>query len=351
MKYIDPAHKLLNHIDRIADIKNELHPPPVNVEIDLTNRCNLGCDKCHFAYVHSRGPLASRNTHNTGDQMDTRLMLSILKQMQDFKVRSVTWTGGGEPTLHRDFDEIIETCSLPQGIYTNGTFITSSRAALMKERLSWVYVSLDRSSPESYQDYKKVDRFEQAVTGIRNLVKADGHATVGVGFLLDRSSWANGNEMIDLGLGLGADYVQLRPAIEFDPNHPNHKGTDVTWVKACMQWLQGVMDRPEARQGKIIVDPNRFRGYYQWMGHGYSVCHWTQMQAVITPDARVWTCVNRRGFEGDCLGDLKTESFADVWARSGAFGVNEQCRVMCRGHVPNLALNEIYANQKHGEFI
>lgn len=29
---------------------------PVNVEIDLSNRCSHGCAWCHFAYTHTKGP-------------------------------------------------------------------------------------------------------------------------------------------------------------------------------------------------------------------------------------------------------------------------------------------------------
>jgi hypothetical protein len=51
--YIDPRGKLFGHMDRLAEIRTGKRPPPVNVEVDVSNRCNLGCRGCHFAHLHS----------------------------------------------------------------------------------------------------------------------------------------------------------------------------------------------------------------------------------------------------------------------------------------------------------
>src|SRR5512139_2684048 len=144
-KYIDPRSKLLQHVDRLAALKLGAHPVPVNVEIDLSNRCSLGCEWCHFAYTHTRGPLAGsdklgpKSSIPGGDLMDTTLALSIIDQLDDAGVKSITWTGGGEPTLHHEFNWIVEYASsrIDQGLYTNGAHINAERAALLKERMTW----------------------------------------------------------------------------------------------------------------------------------------------------------------------------------------------------------------------
>ena len=93
-KYIQPKTKLWHHIDRLAAIREGQQPAPVNVEIDLSNRCQMGCSFCAFAYTHSKGPLAKRNTHDTGDLMDTNLAMQIIDQLAEAGVRSITWSGG-----------------------------------------------------------------------------------------------------------------------------------------------------------------------------------------------------------------------------------------------------------------
>ena len=133
--YIDPARKLYAHMDRLVALKAGANPSPVNVEIDLTNRCSLGCAWCHFGYTHTRGPLAGKREKPDGaiaggDVMDRKLALAIVKQLAAGGVRSVTWTGGGEPTLHPEFDEVVVVAhahGLDQGVYTHGGHIDADR--------------------------------------------------------------------------------------------------------------------------------------------------------------------------------------------------------------------------------
>lgn len=332
--YINPRAKLLQHVDRLAELKAGQVPPPVNLEIDLSNRCNLGCRWCHFAHTHSKGPHS--NGGKVGDLIDTELVIALLHEAKSYGVRSVTWSGGGEPTLHPDFDQIVQACPLPQGLYTNGTRISATRADLLKERLEWVYVSLDAESPGAFLHDKDSPQFTAVCDGIRRLARADGKATLGVGFLLGVTNWPDAWPMAALAEDLGADYSQFRPAIS----------GSTSWIPMALCLLREFELEPD-----ILFDATRFDKYERWQGHGYNTCYWSALQAVVTPDGRVWACCNKRGFDGAELGDLNQESFADIWARRPLQQVNDSCRMMCRGHIPNLALQKIMEPMPHGEFI
>jgi DNA repair photolyase len=57
--YINPRSKLLYHVDKLDQIRRTgTTTAPVNVEIDLSNRCSHGCSWCHASFTHTRGPLA-----------------------------------------------------------------------------------------------------------------------------------------------------------------------------------------------------------------------------------------------------------------------------------------------------
>jgi len=348
---IDPKHKVLYHINSLFDLKVKGKTnAPVNVEIDLSNRCSHGCSWCHFAYTHTKGLLAGSDKPegyiDTGDLFDFELLKQVLNQLRTAGVKSVTWTGGGEPTLHPMFKEIIEFTSdlgLDQGMYTHGGHVTKELAALLKQKLIFVYVSLDECTAEDFKQSKGVNRFKNVLEGIVNLGDAEGTCTVGVGFLLHEYNYTKINEMIELGRALQPDYIQFRPVIDYDLNNPSKLKVQPSWIT----------ELPEIQDEFIIYDKSRFEYYLSWQGHDYQTCHWSSMQTVITPNGKMWRCVNKRGFPDALMGDLSQQSFREIWDTVGySCQVNDQCRVMCRGHLANQTLDKVLnAKTEHINFI
>lgn len=356
MTYIDPRHKILHHLDRLHQLKTTgKTQAPINFEIDLSNRCSLGCNWCHFAYTHTRGPLAGKAEKpaghiDGGDLMDIALAEDILAQLAEAGVQSVTWAGGGEPTLHPEFEQIVRRAhyhGLAQGLYTHGGHIDARRAAVLKRFLTWVHVSLDECDADSYRQSKGVDGFGRATDGIRHLVNAAGEATVGIGFLLHKGNYRRTRDMVALGKSLGADYVQFRPTIHYRHDAPSELAEDTGWLYLVKDWLRAHENDPF-----VNVDIARFEEYRDWNGHGYATCNWSAMQTVITPNGKMWRCINKREHAGALLGDLSADSFLSIWQRMGGpCAVDSACRLMCRGHMANQTLDAILTEPKHGAFV
>jgi cyclic pyranopterin phosphate synthase len=356
MSYIDPHAKLFHHLDKLHQIRTSgKTTAPINVEIDLSNRCSHGCAWCHFAYTHTRGPLKGKQAKpagavDGGDLMDVKLAIGILKQLRDMGVKSVTWTGGGEPTLHPYFNDIVFESyhyGLQQGIYTHGGHVDKERASILKGQFTWAFISLDECDRDSFRVSKGVDRFEQVLTGIRLLVSTPGPATIGVGFLLHQGNYFRVPEMVALGKSLGVNYVQFRPTILYEQDAPNRLAEDTEWINNALVYL-----RDYAYDASVIVDQGRFAMYQSWRGHGYQTCNWSALQTVITPNGKVWRCTNKREHADALLGDLTQEPFADLWARAGgSCAVDGACRVMCRGHIANITLDTLMVEPAHKNFI
>lgn len=355
MTYIDPRAKVFRHLDRVVGWQSGTNPPPVTVEWDLSNRCALGCQDCHFAHTHVRGPWATRAralpmTYDaTGDLADPALVKRALAECAAAGVLSVIWTGGGEPTTHPQWQDALwwaEAEGLEQGMYTLGGLLTEDSAHQAAQRLKWVVVSLDCADAATYASEKgvKADRFDAAIQGVRWLAEAHG-ATVGVSYLIHRGNWHRMREMVNLSRALGATYTMLRPAIQTSPAAPTVVTGDRAWITDALPLMEAL-----ATEKDVEVDPGRFAEYRDWETHGYSQCHGPRLNTTITPDGRVWICPQHRGITE--IGDLRQESFAQVWARHpGHYDVNEGCRVSCRLHALNQTLDRIGQSIRHENFM
>lgn len=360
MTYINPRGKPLAHLDRLAVWQKGGMAPPVSLEWDLSNRCSLGCAACHFAHTHTRGPWAHRQRDvpvgqdKGGDLADTAAVRHALEGARDFGVRAVVWTGGGEPTLHPSWREIVayaHACGLQQGMYTLGGHFTPESAKLAGELLSWVVVSLDAWNAGTYAAEKGVgeERFDRACDGIRWL--SGGTAKVGVSFLLHATNWSGVHDMLALSRRLGADYATFRPTVTTSPADPATPLGDRSWVDAALPLLRGLQHQPD-----VEVDPLRFEQWRDWRPggytRGYDACHGIKLSATITPDLRVWVCPNRREEPGSCLGSLLLEDWPTVWARHpGAWTDFTRCRALCRLHPVNECLASVFTQREHEAFI
>jgi MoaA/NifB/PqqE/SkfB family radical SAM enzyme len=354
--YIDPAAKTLAHVDRLVDWRRGYKPAPVTIEWDLSNRCYLACQDCHFAYTHTRGPWVNKTrvlpmAHDRGgDLADTTLVMRTMRDASAAGVKSIVWTGGGEPTTHPRWVNIISAVpeyGLEQGMYTAGGLLTATTAKILGELASWVVVSLDAIDAETYHREKGVATplFRAACNGIVHLV---GHkATIGVSFLLHEKNWQKAPDMVRFARNLGATYTTLRPTIRFAADRPSELTGDRAWVSDAYQLLQALAHEPD-----VEVAPDRFAQMRDWTTHGYSICKGITLNTTITPDGRMWLCPNRREYPDSCLGDLRTESFAEIWARHpGYFQVDGNCRAMCRLHPVNQTIASLDTPRAHGAFI
>lgn len=354
MSYIQPA-KVFGHLDKLAGWQRGDTPAPVTVEIDLSNVCSLGCQACHFAHTHVAGPWATKATKpagyaETGRFADPAVLIPALADMPVAGVRAVVWTGGGEPTLHPEFDALNEwasVCGLEQGMYTLGGHLTERLAAGVRDRFTWVVVSLDCIDADTYAAEKRVpaSRFDDACRGIRRLT--GGSVVVGVSFLLHRDNWTRAAGMLALARSLGATYATFRPTIETAPGDLATIAGERAWVTDALPTLWALHAEPD-----VEIDPDRFVEYRDWSGREYAVCHGIKLVTQITPDGLVWVCPNRRGIEGSSIGDLSRESFSDIWARHPRQWTDfRQCRAMCRLHLVNRQLDPIFAERPHEAFV
>ncbi|MHC4464530.1 MAG: radical SAM protein [Planctomycetota bacterium] len=336
------SDKILKHLDRVAAWLAGSNPYPITVELDMTNICNHRCPECVGLYSQKK------DSHSLSfDQAE-----AILYQLAEAKIRGLIFTGGGEPLCNPATIEVVKFAAdlgMDIGFITNGSLITEQVARELAGCCRWVRVSLDAIDYGVFKEVHGVWDFDKVIDGIRLLVEAEGKATVGVGYLTEEGDgWLR--DVAGFCKGLGVDYLQFRPMQE-------HIGGKVEYHQEGIK--EQILKCLELSDDKYQVLYSKHK--YDWMddkdcGRDYGKCFGQQFATVIGADGCMYLCCHFRGAEKYCLGDLKTDSFRDIWySQRRAEAISNidfsECVPLCRCNTFNRILWNIKQPREHVNFL
>lgn len=139
-------------------------PPPEELYLEVTNRCNLKCTTCPQSWGMSE----------SSADLSPETARDLLKQLPS--VRRVVLHGIGEPTLNPRLPEIVGVVK-ERGAYalfnTNGLLLRGALLErLIRAGLDEVRISVDAATPETYRLVRGVDLFSRVIAGARSLAEA-----------------------------------------------------------------------------------------------------------------------------------------------------------------------------------
>jgi MoaA/NifB/PqqE/SkfB family radical SAM enzyme len=332
----DIAPKLLSPLVRhrlVAYLDGRI-PPPVTVEMDLTDRCSHRCPRC--AGGRGKGELTAIEA------------IDYVRQLAAYEVRGLTLTGGGEPTLHRGLPDVLAEAhylGLECGLITNGSAVTPELAERVAATCTWVRVSIDAGDPDLYRYSHGMgpNEYARAWHAVGLLASARDAAgstcTVGVGYLTDSITLRGMRAATEHARDAGADYLQFRPW------HSDHTPIDVE-LAVCRQY--------QTDRFRVLSSAPK----YARMGgeRGYTRCHGAWFTAVIAADASLPVCCHARGVPAMSYGSLRESPFAEAWASQRHHdlvrGIDVAgCVPLCRHDALNAAVERAGQTPEHGAFL
>ena len=233
----------------------------ISCSIDLTNRCQNKCRFCHWAEFLN------------GEVIDFSLYKSLINDLKKMGVKSIVFSGGGEPLLHRKFRNIVQnSLDFRLGLFTNGIWLHKYMDLL--NVFDWIKVSLDAGSRRSYERIKGSDSFGRVV---RNIIRAKELTDVSVGWVLCEE---NCKEIFDLENLIGIQVNIKR---------------DINTVKR-----------------KVSIES----------------CKMSEDLGIVTASGKVYYCPLKRYNEKYLLGDLNTDKMSEIWGRRDKIVPNgcDDCR-------------------------
>jgi len=223
--------KPIYHTKSIETLRNGEQPYPVHVEIVISDFCNHDCGFCAYRMSgYSSNELFqieegnSRKARNPRRMIDKQKCFEILDDCEVMGVKAIQFTGGGEPTVHPDFVEIV-TYALDKGfevaLVTNGNMLINKSHRDVVKRLKWVRVSIDSSTPEYYSEERGVgikawDRLEEGIKELKkDLSEVEHDVVLGAGFVVTDRNWKQIYDAVRLYKEWGFDNVRI--GLMFNP--------------------------------------------------------------------------------------------------------------------------------------
>lgn len=313
------ANKLLHYPERLAgDFR------PITADIFLTNYCNNKCSWC---------------TYNRWE-LDPA---SIGMRFEDFKryvdklislgVQGVILTGGGEPTINKDFDQItayLEQLGIHYGINTN-----LNKLRLFKP--DYLKVSLDGYDEESYERVRKVRAYAKAIENIQAYLewKKTNSPKTNVGIQMVVTDPDDVLRFYEANAFLDVDYIVYRPVESTNGGYYTaDKAADVVRAVRAIKQLS-------EKDKRVILN-------YKWdhLNTHFENCsaHWAQI-AIDEKGNVIYCCHKPYEIVGHIMDDDILEKYA------AAHTDMSMCDVPCRMTAPNLVFDEVRRPVGNTQFI
>lgn len=329
-----------------------LEPPfysPISINLDLTSACNFSCSYC----VDSR-------LINAGKQLALKDIKKLTDTLHAHGLLSVILIGGGEPTLHPDFEAVVEhlkSKGLQIGIATNGSRLERVEAvADLFEKKDWIRISIDAAEEETFKELhhpRTKLTLHQILRRAKRIKEKNPHVSLGYSYVIvweginiDGKRLApNLQEMpkaAELASEFSFDYVSFKPClirVEESQRETLLQNVDASKESEIAREIKIQLEKAKGLAGdhvKILESSNLKAMLNQETKRIKSQpkrCHMQFFRTVVTPFG-IYHCPAFRGVDiakisekDGYLSDQKfRESLESVAQSIKTFGATTECK-------------------------
>jgi len=298
---------------------------PVSMEISPTNRCNLKCSWCISKQYH-------RN-----ESLGIDALVSFLRQFKQLGGKSITWSGGGEPTRYKYFIEAVWEAArlgIDQGLMTNGLF-GKGALNIAGNKIKWIRVSLDTVDRQKYKDIKGVDALDKVMANIKELSVLPARLIVNMNV-----AKVNEDEILDVAYKakeLGASGFQLRPVLPIPSDMTTYIPPNIQEAVAGLRYLSN-------DDFFCNISYDKFEDMLQ--PREYKSCTYHNFICVLNSNGDLSVCMYRLYEDAFTFGNIYENDLKDIWVSPKRQEVIKhctdmdfsKCQVCCKGHELNTFL-------------
>ncbi len=281
--------KMMFHQDRIYEYLYKGDTAPVEMEVNLTNRCNMSCKWCINANFRGK------------EELDTEEFYYFCRGFKDMGGKALVFSGGGEPTYHPSFGECIDIAKsfeLELGLMTNGTY-SSNYNKVIGQSFKWIRFSIDTLDRKQYKKWKGVDALDMVIDNIGNLHNLP--IKIGINCNISPEHTIEGVKQFERFLYY-ADYIQFRPVL------PRY------FFKEKIQYNKPVWNYLAKHKCPTISLSNDKREDLQGSkAFPFSSCEGHFFVPVLNANGDVCVCMYHPNDDRFVFGNINEDSFENIW--------------------------------------
>jgi len=344
-------HKIVYFPKKVDSFRDGTITAPIYVRIKPINRCNHDCFFC----VYSAG---FRNSEGDGhvesgmhedmreeDVLPTAKAYEILDDFKEIGVRAVTYSGGGEPLLHKDIADIMQRTldnQIDLSIITNGQLLAKRRAEILAHA-KWVRVSMDYTDAEQMASTRRVPvgSFASILKNIENFAKIkNSDCDLSVNYIIYKHNYENLYEFIRNLKERGVENVRLSPM--WTQDFAEYHAPIADAVNAELEKARGLIDDNFSLDTTYNIDAG-----VHTSERSYTKCYVMQTVPVVGADQMVYACHNKAYDNTGVIGSIKDQSFRDLWFSEEAAKVfntlnpKVSCQHQCANDMKNIFLHDL----------
>jgi MoaA/NifB/PqqE/SkfB family radical SAM enzyme len=305
--------KIFHYREKIDSLPRQVEEilAPIHIRIKPTNVCNHSCSYCAYRADH----LQLGQDMNLRDTIPLGKMLEIVDDIVDMGVKSVTFSGGGDPFCYPHLLETARKLSqspVKFASLTNGARLTGEIAELFARHATWLRVSMDGWDDQSYRAYRGCPdgEFNRIIANMKNFKKVSEQCYLGVSLIVDQGNAEHVLEFIRMIKDIGVDSVKVSPCIVSNSGYENNRYHQPIFAKVKLA-LESALETVQDSRFEIFDSYHTFQGSF---AKKYSWCPYQQILPIIGADLNVYSCQDKAyNLSDGLIGSVKDRSFRDFW--------------------------------------
>lgn len=336
------------HLERIQQLRDGQDTVPLHVQFIISDLCNQDCHFC--AYRMETGFSIQNFPDETGSRNPHRMIpfektLEILDDCSRIGVQAIEFTGGGEPTVHPKWTEIVshaQDLHLSTGLVTNGIRLKPARVL---ERLTWLRISLDAGTQATYERTRRSRSWHQVLKALE-LVGSLSGPLVGVGFVVTRDNYSELTQAAYLAKRFGIPYIRVSAMFSTQGDF---------YYSGCLESIRAGVART-----KDLLEDDKFKvvdffddriADLRSAAPDYKFCGYQQFVLYIGGDLKVYTCCTNAYTDHGVIGDLREQSFAGWLKGHRRYDFDARKCHHCQFNDKNRVVNYMISKPPHVEFV